>query len=97
MGPEPWMTTVSPQWKPPARIARLNARLQAVNGSLSGGALLGQTLRGYSPAFAKARRVTIGIPGGGGKVTLPAAGTADLRGALPVEKLTVSYSGFKPG
>src|SRR5215831_11406896 len=35
IGPEPWITTVSPQVKPPARIARLNARIQEVSGSES--------------------------------------------------------------
>ena len=33
IGPEPWMTTVSPQLKPPARVARLKARMQEVSGS----------------------------------------------------------------
>jgi putative ABC transport system permease protein len=54
-----------------------------VSGSLGEGALLDQTLRDYSPAFAKAQQVTIDLPGGGGSLTMPAAGTADLRGALP--------------
>ena len=33
IGPEPWMTTVSPHLKPPAAIARLKARMQEVSGS----------------------------------------------------------------
>ncbi|MGY3513639.1 hypothetical protein ACVIQY_006614 [Bradyrhizobium sp. USDA 3051] len=33
IGPEPWITTVSPQEKPPARLARLKARMQDVSGS----------------------------------------------------------------
>ena len=33
IGPEPWMTIVSPQVKPPARVARLNARIHEVSGS----------------------------------------------------------------
>ena len=33
IGPEPWITTVSPQRKPPARVARLKARMQEVSGS----------------------------------------------------------------
>src|SRR6516162_9480679 len=33
IGPEPWMTTVSPHLKPPARAARLKARMQEVKGS----------------------------------------------------------------
>ncbi len=33
--PEPWITTVSPQVKPPARVARLKARMQEVSGSES--------------------------------------------------------------
>jgi len=33
IGPEPWITTVSPQVNPPARAARLNARMQEVSGS----------------------------------------------------------------
>ncbi len=57
--------------------------VQAVSGSLSNGALLGQTLRDYSPAFGNAKQVTITLPGGGGSLKLPAAGTVDLRQALP--------------
>ena len=33
IGPEPWITTVSPQENPPARVARLKARMQEVSGS----------------------------------------------------------------
>ena len=33
IGPEPWITTVSPQLNPPARVARLKARMQEVSGS----------------------------------------------------------------
>jgi len=33
IGPEPWITTVFPQLNPPARTARLNARMQEVSGS----------------------------------------------------------------
>ena len=33
IGPEPWITTVSPQVNPPARVARLKARMQEVSGS----------------------------------------------------------------
>lgn len=57
--------------------------VRAIGGSLSHGALLGQTLRDYSPAFAKAKQVSISLPGGGGSMSLPAAGTVDLRQALP--------------
>lgn len=35
IGPEPWMTTVSPARKAPIRWARLNARMQDVSGSAS--------------------------------------------------------------
>jgi putative ABC transport system permease protein len=57
--------------------------VRAIGGSLNQGALLGQSLRDYSPAFAKARKVSISLPGGGGSLSLPASGTADLRQALP--------------
>ena len=33
IGPEPWITTVSPQVNPPARLARLKARMHEVKGS----------------------------------------------------------------
>ena len=33
IGPVPWMTTVSPQVKPPALMARLKPRMQEVSGS----------------------------------------------------------------
>jgi putative ABC transport system permease protein len=57
--------------------------IRAVSGSLHSGALLGQTLRDYSPAFKSAKKVSITLPGGGGKLSLPASGTVDLRQALP--------------
>jgi putative ABC transport system permease protein len=57
--------------------------VHVVTGSLNGGALLDQTLRDYSPAFAKTRKVTIDLPGRGRTpLTLPASGTVDLRNAL---------------
>ncbi len=56
---------------------------RVVSGSPNGGALLDQSLRDYSPGFANAQQVTIDLPGGGGSLTMPAAGTADLRQALP--------------
>ncbi len=57
--------------------------VRVTGGSLVHGALLDQTLRDYSPAFAKARKVTIDLPGRGrAPLTLPAAGTVDLRNAL---------------
>ncbi|HZR92302.1 MAG TPA: FtsX-like permease family protein [Gaiellaceae bacterium] len=58
--------------------------VRVVRGSLGRGALLDQSLRDFMPAFRTARRVTIEIPGGGrSSLTLPAAGTVDLRNALP--------------
>jgi putative ABC transport system permease protein len=57
--------------------------VRIASGSLERGALLDQTLRDYSPAFAKARNVTIDLPGrGGSPLKLTAAGTVDLRNAL---------------
>ncbi len=57
--------------------------VRVVSGSLGRGALLDQALRDYLPAFAKARKITIELPGrGGSPLTLPAAGTVDLRNAL---------------
>lgn len=53
-----------------------------VRGSFGRGALLDQTLRDFLPGFAKARTVTVEIPGGGGSLSLPVAGTVDLRNAL---------------
>jgi putative ABC transport system permease protein len=60
-----------------------NPWVRVVDGSLDQGALLDQALRA-SPGFAAARRVSIELPGGGGglSLTLPAPGTADLRGTL---------------
>jgi putative ABC transport system permease protein len=60
-----------------------HAWVRVTEGSLAKGALLDQTLRDYSPAFARARKVTIDLPGRGrAPLTLPAAGTVDLRNAL---------------
>lgn len=57
--------------------------VRVVDGSLERGALFDQTLRDFLPAFATAHKVTIEIPGGGrSTLTLPAAGTVDLRNAL---------------
>jgi putative ABC transport system permease protein len=57
--------------------------VRVASGSLAGGALLDQTLRDYSPAFARTRKVTIDLPGRGrAPLTLPAGGTVDLRNAL---------------
>jgi putative ABC transport system permease protein len=57
--------------------------VRVVSGSLARGALLDQSLRDFMPAFRKARRVTIQIPGGGRPtLTLANAGTVDLRSAL---------------
>jgi putative ABC transport system permease protein len=57
--------------------------VRVTDGSLARGALLDQTLRDYSSAFAQARKVTIDLPGRGrAPLTLPAAGTVDLRNAL---------------
>ncbi len=57
--------------------------VRLVDGSFGRGALLDQTLRDFLPGFAKARRVTIEIPGGGGlPLSLPVTGTVDLRNAL---------------
>lgn len=57
--------------------------VRVASGSLDQGALLDQKLRDYSPAFAKARKVTIDLPGRGrAPLTLPAGGTVDLRNAL---------------
>jgi putative ABC transport system permease protein len=57
--------------------------VRIASGSLERGALLDQTLRDYSSAFAKTRTVTIDLPGrGGSPLKLPAAGTVDLRKAL---------------
>ena len=60
--------------------------VRSIGGPWSGGALLGQTLRDYTQGFASAKKVTIELPGAGGGVgkplTLPVAGTADLRNAL---------------
>ena len=58
--------------------------VRAVNGSLTDGALLDQSIRNFAPSFAHARTLTIDLPGGGRQpLTLPVAGTADLRHALP--------------
>lgn len=58
--------------------------VRVVSGSLSRGALLDQTLRDFMPAVRTARSVTIEVPGGSrSTLTLPAAGTVDLRDALP--------------
>ncbi len=65
------------------RYFRDHPWVRAVGGSIGGGALLDQALRDYSPTFAKAQQVRIDLPGGGGSLTMPAAGTADLRQALP--------------
>jgi putative ABC transport system permease protein len=58
--------------------------VRVVGGNLRRGALLDQSLRDFLPAFAHARTVTIDLPGGGrSPLTLPIAGTVDLRRALP--------------
>jgi putative ABC transport system permease protein len=58
--------------------------VQVVSGSLGQGALLDQSIRDYSGAFAKSRTLTIDLPGRGRKpLTLPVSGTVDLRRALP--------------
>jgi putative ABC transport system permease protein len=57
--------------------------VRVARGSPAQGALLDQALRDYSPAFARARKVTIDLPGRGrAPLTLPAGGTVDLRNAL---------------
>jgi putative ABC transport system permease protein len=57
--------------------------VRVVSGNLTHGALLDQTLRDYSPAFANAGKVTIDLPGRGrAPLTLPVTGTVDLRQAL---------------
>jgi putative ABC transport system permease protein len=57
--------------------------VHVVGGSLGRGALLDQSLRDYIPAFARARTVSIELPGGGGKpLRLRNAGTVDLRNAV---------------
>jgi putative ABC transport system permease protein len=57
--------------------------VRVTDGSLAQGALLDQTLRDYSPAFARTHKVTIDLPGRGrAPLTLPAVGTVDLRNAL---------------
>jgi putative ABC transport system permease protein len=57
--------------------------VRVVNGSLAGGALLGQSLRN-TPGFTGAKRVSIELAGStrGLSLTLPASGTVDLRNAL---------------
>ena len=58
--------------------------VHVVTGSLTGGALLDQSVRDYSPGFAHATSVTIDLPGRGrNPLTLPVAGSVDLRRALP--------------
>src|SRR5690242_5725734 len=58
--------------------------VHVVTGSLAGGALLDQSVRDYSSGFAHATSVTIDLPGRGlTPLTLPVAGSVDLRRALP--------------
>src|SRR4029079_2165201 len=58
--------------------------VHVVTGSLTGGALLDQSVRDYSPGFAHDTSVTIDLPGRGrNPLTLPVAGSVDLRRALP--------------
>jgi putative ABC transport system permease protein len=56
--------------------------VHVVSGSLARGALMDQTLRDYSPAFARARTITIDLPGRGLKPLKLPAGSVDLRHAL---------------
>lgn len=56
--------------------------VRIVHGTFGRGAFLDQALRDFLPGFANARKVKIEIPGGGGSLSLPAAGTVDLRNAL---------------
>jgi putative ABC transport system permease protein len=57
--------------------------VHVADGSFDRGALLDQTLRDFLPRFARSRKVTIDVPGGGSsQLTLPVTGTVDLRNAL---------------
>ncbi len=57
--------------------------VRVVNGPFGHAAFLDQSLGDFSPAFAKARKVTIDLPGRGSRpLTLPTGGTVDLRNAL---------------